>query len=125
MRKEKFNKQESSDDIVYAFQYNSLGNRLDDIECIVAQVCGENDGFSWYWILKMKNKTFSWATGSCDYTGWDCLSDASISDGFNTANKAIENIDTTEYEGRRFIKQCLQQQIDGTLAYAVYTEPNP
>lgn len=110
MRNVKYNNKETEDDIKYAFIYNSLEKRLGDIDVIVAEVCGENDGVDWYWILQMKDNTFSWARGGCDYTGWDCQSDAEIHDNFKTPEEAIENI-KIEYDNRK-IKECLLGQIN-------------
>lgn len=51
MRTEKFEPNTpayGNDDIVNAFDNNSLDHRLQDIDVIVAEVCGENDGNWWY-----------------------------------------------------------------------------
>jgi hypothetical protein len=122
MRQEKYNKTETNDDIKYAFDYNSLGGRLDDIDVIVAEVCGENDGYPWYWILQMKDGTFSAATGWCDYTGWDCQSGADIIDGFKTPQEAIDSLSLSEESGRPNVKACLEKQVAGTLPFAIYTD---
>jgi len=112
-----------SDDIKYAFIYNGLSDRLDDVETIVAEVCGANDEDNWYWILKMKNGTFSFAEGGCDYTGWDCQSHATISDGFLTAQDAINALEISDYDSKpsEKIKACLLAQIDETLPFAIYS----
>ena len=111
-----------NDDIQYAFGNNSLGERLKDIESIVAEVAGENDGYDWHWILKMKDGTFSYATVGCDYTGWDCQSNASIADGFKTPEDAINIIEISEFDSRKKIKECLLGQIKGTIPFAIYQE---
>lgn len=127
MRTHKFENKENKfdmDDIGYAFTHNSLGSRLDDIDVIVAEVCGENDGYPWYWILQMKNGTFSWATGGCDYTGWDCQSWAYIHDGYDTAEYAIEAVKADEFDSRpeKRIKEVLHAQVAEQLPFAVYTK---
>lgn len=122
MRKEKFLLDEDGDDIRSAFNFNGLGERLKDIDVIVAEVCGANDEYSWYWVLKMKDGLFAWAEGSCDYTGWDCQSGAQIHSGFKTAKKAIEGIVLSKYEPRKKIKECLSAQINGKIAFAIYQE---
>lgn len=127
MRTEKYNKQDDNyygDDIAYAFECNSLGDRLKDIDVIVAEVCGANDENSWYWILQMKDGTFSWAEGSCDYTGWDCQSSAQINDGFKTVEDAIEAVCVIQYDNRKNIKSCLLKQIKDELPFAIYQEEN-
>lgn len=125
MRKEKFNKQENlweGDDINYAFDCNGLADRLSDIDVIVAEVCGENDGYDWFWILQMKDGTFSWATGGCDYTGWDCQSSAEINDGFKTPEEAIEDVKVSNWDDRKKIKEVLLAQIKDEIPFAVYQE---
>jgi hypothetical protein len=123
MRTEKFiNKAEKydMDDIGYAFKYNNLGPRLDDIDVVVGEVCGANDEYYWYWILQMKDNTFSWAKGWCDYTGWDCQSGAEINDGYKTAYEAIDAIVIKESESRKNIKEILHNQINGKIPFAIY-----
>jgi hypothetical protein len=126
MRQVKFDNSKSSwdsDDIKYAFECNGLSERLNDIECIVAEVCGSNDEYDWYWILQMKDGTFSNAQGGCDYTGWDCQSSADIKDGFKTPEEAIDKLDLGS-EHRPNIKWCLSQQILEKLPFAIYQEDN-
>ena len=127
MRTDKFDNTKDvydSDDIKYAFDCNNLANRLDDIDVIVAEVCGANDEYSWYWILQMKDGTFSWAEGSCDYTGWDCQSDAQIHDRFKTADLALLSLEVSDYESRKYVKGCLKGQLDDKIPFAVYQENN-
>jgi len=124
MRKEKFNnklKSYNNDDIAYAFGENSLGGRLDDIDVIVAEVVGENDELSWYWILQMKDGSFSWAEGSCDYTGWDCQSGAQITDGFETPEEAIKDLEISN-DPRKSIREVLLKQIKEEIPFALYQE---
>lgn len=117
-----YEEKDGDDDIVYAFKKNGLSKRLEDIDIIVAEVCGANDEFYWYWILKMKDKTFSWAKGQCDYTGWSCQSEAEIHDCFKTIQEAVEDLKTEEDETRKNIKQCLLGQIKGDIPFALYQE---
>jgi hypothetical protein len=124
MRTEKFDntKEEyDNDDIKYAFVSNGLSERLNDIDVIVAEVCGENDGYPWYWILQMKNGTYSWASGWCDYSGWDCQSGAEIHDGYESAENAINALDIGD-DNRKKIKECLTLQVQDKLPFAIYTE---
>lgn len=122
MRTEKFDNSKSgydSDDIKYAFNYNGLSEKLDEIDVIVAEVCGENDGADWFWILQMKDGSFANAQGGCDYTGWDCQSSADFEGGFKTPEEAINAIEKTD---KRLIKETLLKQINGDLPFAVYSE---
>lgn len=122
MRTEKYNQEDWGDDIRYAFYDNKLGHELKNIDVIVAEVCGENDGYSWYWILQMKDGRFGWAEGSCDYTGWECSSQCTFKGGFKTPKMAIEMLVLYEYESRKNIKDVLLKQIKGELPFAVYQE---
>lgn len=112
-----------NDDIAYAFQYNSLENRLNDIQSIVAEYPGENDGHNWYWILLMKDGTYSMAVGGCDYTGWDCQSFADITDGFETPVDAIAAVGKgyVDYDEREYVRQNLLKQITGEAPFALIT----
>lgn len=122
MRTEKFDSKGFGDDIRYAFNENSLSEKLDLIDVIVAEVCGENDEYEWYWILQMKDGTFSWAKGGCDYTGWDCRSSAEIKEGFKTPEEAIEALELAEFEHRKSIKKVLLKQIKSEMPFALYQE---
>lgn len=125
MRTAKFNANKDSyenDDLKYALEYNCLLEKLGLVDVIVAEVCGENDGAHWYWILQMRDGTFAWAEGSCDYTGWDCQSNAIFVDGFKTPEEAIDNLKVSEYEDRKNIKKCLLAQIKEELPFAIYKD---
>lgn len=43
-----------------------------DVTEIIAAVNGENDGQSWVGLFLMQDGRYLIASGSCDYTGWDC-----------------------------------------------------
>lgn len=111
-----------TDDIKYAFNYNGLKDKLPLIDVIVAEVCGSNDEYAWYWILKMKDGKYAWATGSCDYTGWDCQSSASICEGFTEITDAVFDLFTKHSDSRPNIKECLLAQIEERLPFAIYQE---
>lgn len=121
MRTEKYNSQDYGDDIRSAFNNNGLNTELGFIDVIVAEVCGENDGFDWYWILQMRDGSFAWAKGGCDYTGWSCQSSADFNGGFKSPEEAIEKIDTG-YDSRKNIKELLLKQIKGEIPFAIYQD---
>lgn len=63
-------------DFCSALQYNSQdGWSLDNVHKILAVHEGEADREDWHWIVELtrmpKDKSFVYATGGCDYTGWD------------------------------------------------------
>lgn len=125
MRTEKFNSNKSgyeNDDLKYAFGNDGLSEILGNVDVIIAEVCGENDGYNWYWILQMRDGTFGWAEGGCDYTGWDCQSHASFNGNFKTPFEALENVKTEDYDSRKSIKICLEKQLKEELPFAIYQE---
>lgn len=121
MRNEKYDNTKpgyDTDDIKYAFENNGLSSHLENIDVIVAEVCGANDEAAWHWILKMKDGTYRYAEGSCDYTGWDCQSGASISEPMKTVNQALE-LSPEEASNRR-IRTNLSRQVSGEQAFATF-----
>lgn len=44
------------------------------VDAILLQLTGENDERSWHWIVRLADGRAAYITGSCDYTGWDCIS---------------------------------------------------
>ena len=125
MRNVKFENSKSgyeSDDIKYAFDHNGLGAHLENLDVIVAEVCGENDDYGWHWILQMKDGMFRYAEGGCDYTGWDCQSYATISDPVKTIEEALELAPEVEEHGKRAIRANLRRQVTGEQAFASYVE---
>lgn len=44
-----------------------------DVSRVIALISGENDGEEWIGVFELKDGRFLLATGSCDYTGWDCM----------------------------------------------------
>ena len=126
MRNEPFDSTKSnyeSDDICYALEYNPQSLlRKEDIETIVAEVCGEHDGFPWYWIIKRKDGKFVYITGGCDYTGWDCQSHADSSGPYETAEEASIQAPEKEDYYDRFPRQALLRQLNGTLPFALYDD---
>lgn len=53
---------------------NGAAFKVEDINCVLAVIEGENDEASWHWILRLENGRYAYLTGWCDYTGWDCQS---------------------------------------------------
>jgi hypothetical protein len=123
MRNEKFDNSKSAfntDDIKYAFDCNGLAAHLDNIDVIVAEVCGANDEYDWHWLLQMKDGTFRYAHGGCDYTGWDCQSSAYISEPVPTVEDALGLTPVIERYCTRKIRENLARQLSGDQAFATY-----
>lgn len=64
---------ELSYDLEAACEENSIP--FSDIQEELLEITGENDEFSWHWIVRT-DEGFAYITGWCDYTGWDCQSGA-------------------------------------------------
>lgn len=82
-----------------------------DIEDILACWPGEADGDNWDYIVKLKNGTFGWITGGCDYTGWGCQEN-----GEGKHAKTAEEAIFFAPEERR---DNLRKQVDGSAPYAL------
>lgn len=48
------------------------------VESVILEIRGENDFAPWYWIVKMRDGSFAYMQGECDYTGWSCQSGMDI-----------------------------------------------
>ncbi len=110
------------DDIGYACSHNGEIDLLNNIDILLAEVCGANDEYNWYWIIQTKNNKFVWASGGCDYTGWDCRSNLDVSKQFDTIEECMSDFKLSDYEPRKNVKECLQAQLDETLPFAIYTK---
>jgi hypothetical protein len=64
------------DDLASCLQYNEQPFGVDDIKQVLAVWDGEHDGDHYRWILEMKDGRYMYLNGWCDYTGWDCQSEA-------------------------------------------------
>lgn len=105
-------------DLASAINYNPQNNgfSLDDVAYVLASCFGENDGPEYYWLMSMKDHTYAVVVGSCDYTGWDCQSGAD-SEIFPTLEAAIASLPDAANYDNRLIKQSIEKQLNGTLAY--------
>lgn len=64
-------------DLHACLQYNPQdGFMVADIAMVLAVVEGENDERDWRWVLELIDGRIVYLQGWCDYTGWDCQSDA-------------------------------------------------
>lgn len=65
-------------DLVSAFANNGGVDQIFGLAAILATIEGENEGAAWHWLLAFFDGRYAYASGSCDYTGWDCQSGAEI-----------------------------------------------
>jgi len=59
-------------DLKYGAKYNNV--RIDDVDEIVLEITGRNEGPDWHWIVRRCDGGYAYIVGGCDYTGWDCQS---------------------------------------------------
>ena len=118
-----------NDDLKYAIENNGLDGDFEetDIKKIIAEVAGENDEYSWYWIVSLNSDKFALLEGGCDYTGWDCQSSLSvIGDSTKEPLELIARLtdDVMGYEPRDKdnIRLNLLRQLEGTQPFGLYTE---
>jgi len=107
--------------IEYAIR-DTAGFRFEDVALVLASVMGENDGPDYYWIIAMKDHTYAYITGGCDYTGWDCQAGGTVTI-YPTLRQAIEAAPEKddEYGGGRLIRKSLELQLTGKLAFGEAT----
>lgn len=68
------------------------------ITSVLAVWEGENDGDDWRWVVELTDGRRAYIQGGCDYTGWDCVSNADS--WFIEATEDIARL-AVEYAGYR------------------------
>jgi hypothetical protein len=61
-------------DLEAALEYNPDPDdplKASDILGEHAVIYGENDEYSWHWLVELNDGRFAYISGECDYTGWD------------------------------------------------------
>lgn len=88
--------------------------KLEDIDKVLAVVEGENELTSWHWIIKLKGaRKYVYMTGWCDYTGWDCISDAKAYPTRTTRLKALKDVLSEMTSVDTDVYKSLHQQLVG------------
>jgi hypothetical protein len=98
---------------------NSNGFRLEDVAYVLAYLQGENDGPSFYWIVAMKDRTYAFVSGWCDYTGWGCQ-DGGEAHIFVSLREAL----TKAYEVNVEVRKLLTLQLTGERSFGEATPSN-
>lgn len=60
------------DELHCAMSNCDYGAMIPELQEIVLELTGENDGADWHWIVKLNDGTYAYIHGGCDNTGWDC-----------------------------------------------------
>lgn len=111
---EDLNKRLEDYDLKMIMEYE--GVKKDDVDEVKACLFGENEGPSWHYILKMKDGTYKYLTGWCDYTGWGCRDGSSSKSG--TLEELLDKVTDDDF-GHKNVRQQLQDQIDGKQPYGL------
>lgn len=98
-------------DLPYAIQatLDLKGFQLEDVAYVLATITGENDGPSWHWIISMKDHTYAYVTGGCDYTGWGCQDWGDVS-LFPTLREALAAVEKPH-------RDILRKQLTGSIPH--------
>jgi hypothetical protein len=82
-------------DLQSALQHNSNAVLSSQPKRVLLQICGENDGADWHWIVELTEGGFAYIHGGCDYTGWDCQSncDAHEAPTFEEALRLVGEVE--------------------------------
>lgn len=105
-------------DLSSACEFNDVAPfRLQDVAYVLAALMGENDGPSFHWVVAMKDHTYAYVSGGCDYTGWDCSSSAyaGIKPSLREVMSQVENDAGAEIRG------LLRRQMTGEASFGEST----
>ena len=91
-----------------------MGQYLSEIAYVLGCVYGENEESEWHWLIAMKDRTYAYVSGGCDYTGWDCQSWGHI-ELFSTLKETILSLPESNY-GRN-IRNIIKGQLTGDIPY--------
>jgi hypothetical protein len=111
-----FSEQEHKPDgeLQICLAYNPQKFAFEDIDVQLAVVPGEADGPDWHWIVRLTDGSFALIEGGCDYTGWDCQSDAE-----STVSVLLDNVvNAAHNDGDGInVREQLVAQLKGTQPY--------
>lgn len=65
-------------DLKYCMEFNEFPFTFGDVVRVHAIFEGERDGEAWRWVIELKDHSFYYVWGWCDFTGWDCQSGARV-----------------------------------------------
>lgn len=104
-------------DLEACLAYNEQDFLFEDILKILAVYEEEYDCEGWHWILKLTDNRYAYLTGWCDYTGWDCQSDATsiIDETSLEALKEALKKDPNINENHSTVKSLINQLSEGKI----------
>jgi len=102
-------KEDHASDLIYACECNKVPYW--DLQEILLEITGENDGEDWHWIVKSETG-FAYIHGGCDYTGWDCQSNAERFDADSLKNCLI----LVGQDERRIFEEMIKNEIKAVPA---------
>jgi hypothetical protein len=100
-------------DLHACLEYNETGISASDIEDVLAVWEGENDGADWRWVVKLTDGRFAFIQGWCDYTGWDCQSNAfaTVHDSPQESAEQALTHDNEGFNADRDVRDALLSQL--------------
>ena len=98
-------------DLFTCLKENPQPFTIDDIAKVLAVHEGANDGDDWRWVLSLNDGRFVFLQGWCDYTGWDCQSDASSAFADTPEGAAKEALN---HENSQPVYESLVAQLEST-----------
>ena len=106
-------------DLSAAMEYaitDTQGFRLEDVAYVLAYLQGEHDGPDYHWIVAMKDHTYAYVQGGCDYTGWDCQAGGTVQ-MFVSLREALSAAEEVSIETRKL----LTKQLTGEASFGEST----
>lgn len=103
-------------DLEYCANDAGFTDNLTDVAYGLATVFGANEESNWHWLLAMKDGTYAYATGWCDYTGWSCQSGGDI-EFYPTLKEAIKAVPEKDDYADRRPRSIIKRQLSGTIPY--------
>lgn len=95
---------------------DTKGFALEDVAYVLAYLQGENDGPDFHWIIAMKDHTYAYVSGGCDYTGWDCRAGGYV----EMCLSLSEALSKAEENGVQ-IRKLLTKQLTGEASFGEST----
>lgn len=103
-------------DLRACLQHNPQdGITEETITTVLAVWEGENEGDDWRWVVDLADGRFAFIQGGCDYTGWDCQSDADSEFAVTPQEAAGHALTVNRYKsnGQEVYESLMAQLADG------------
>lgn len=88
-------------DLVSAFEFNyskDMPFSVTEIKKVIAKHEGKNDVEDWAWLVQLNDNKYSFISGECDFTGWDCRSSIDIHGMYSSVKECLKHVGKYERE---------------------------